>query len=107
MAEPRDLFSPRQPAPRPSIEERFRAWIAAHPEVVDLMRTLALQAVAAGRRRIGIAALFERARWELDLNTHEGGAKLNNDLRAPMARHLMEIEPRLQAVFETRERRSA
>lgn len=106
MPDPLDLFTPR-PQRRPSIEERFRAWIAAHPEVVDLMRKLAIEAVGRGRTRIGIAALFERARWELDLNAPEGGAKLNNDLRSRMARHLMEIEPRLAGVFETRELRSA
>ena len=106
MTDSLDLFTPR-PQRRPSIEERFKVWIAAHPEVVDLMRKLAIEAVGRGRRRIGMAALFERARWELDLSAPEGGVKLNNDLRSRMARHLMEIEPCLAGVFELRELRSA
>lgn len=107
MTEPRDLFTPRPPAPRPSIEERFRLWIATYPDVVDLMRRLALEALGRGKKRIGIAALFEVARWEIDIHAPESGVKLNNDFRALMSRHLAEIEPRLKDVFETRERRTA
>lgn len=101
------LFDRPLPERRPSIEERFAKWKAAHPEAIELMRKLALEKVRAGAKRIGIAALFERARWDMDVPAWEGGVKLNNDLRSRLARHLMEIEPALKDVFEVRELRSA
>jgi hypothetical protein len=101
------LFDKPQPERRPSIEERFKLWRQAHPEAIELMRRLALEKVRAGAKRIGMAALFERARWDMDVNAYEGGVKLNNDLRSRLARHLMEIEPALAGVFEVRELRTA
>lgn len=107
MPDPLDLFTPR-PQRRPSIEERFLLFHAQHPEVFELLRALALEAVRAGRKRLGIAALWERMRWEYDLKAKDGdGFKGNNSFRALYARALMATEPMLAGVFELRERRTA
>jgi len=91
---------------RPSIDERFAGFRAEHPEVMEYVRNLALSAVRAGRLRLGIAQLWEVARWNLWSAARENGYKLNNDFRAPAARYLMATEPELLDVFETRARPS-
>lgn len=91
---------------RLSIDERFAAFRAAYPEVLEYIRRLAIHAVRAGRTRLGIAQLWEVARWNLWSEAREKGYKLNNDFRAPAARWLMATEPELADVFETRRRSS-
>lgn len=91
---------------RASIDERFEAFRAAYPEVLEYIRKLAIHAVRAGRTRLGIAQLWEVARWNLWSEAREKGYKLNNDFRAPAARWLMATEPELVDVFETRRRSS-
>ena len=91
---------------RKSIDERFADFRADHPEVLEYVRKLALEAVRAGRDRLGIAQLWEVARWNLWSAARDNGYKLNNDFRAPAARWLMATEPELAEVFETRRRSS-
>jgi len=91
---------------RKTIDERFVEFMTAHPEVLEYIRKLALDAVRAGRERLGIAQLWEVARWNLWSAARENGYKLNNDFRAPAARWLMITEPELAEVFETRRRSS-
>ena len=101
------LFANRPQRVGLSIEERFSRWREANPKAVELMRRLALEAVRSGRKRIGIAALVERARWEMDLSPTSEGWKWNNTYRALLSRWLMETTPELKDAFETRELRSA
>lgn len=91
---------------RKTIDERFADFKAAHPEVLEYIRKLALDAVRAGRAHLGIAQLWEVARWNLWSAARENGYKLNNDFRAPAARWLMATELELAEVFETRRRSS-
>jgi len=85
-----------------SLAERFRAYHAAHPEVYAALVRLARQWVArTGQHRIGIAALYERARWELAIQTGESPS-LNNSFRAFYARLIMAQESDLADLFETR-----
>ncbi|HEY5316508.1 MAG TPA: hypothetical protein VIJ20_00910 [Solirubrobacteraceae bacterium] len=46
--------------------------------------------------------LFEVLRFETGLKTEGDPFKLNNDYRAPYARMMMEREPDLAGLFETR-----
>lgn len=100
------IAEPTDPKERASIDERFAQFRAAYPEVIEYVRKLALEAVRAGRMKLGIAQLWEVARWNLWSAAREGGFKLNNDFRAPCARWLMATEPELADVFETRRRSS-
>jgi hypothetical protein len=54
---------PRSDRDPGELDLRFRAFHAAHPEVFAELRRLALEAKAAGHRRIGVKALYERLRW--------------------------------------------
>lgn len=90
-----------------TIQERFAAFHAAHPEVYAELVELARTARRAGRSRIGIGMLWEVLRWERTLRgVEEGGFKLNDHFRSRYARLLMEREPDLAGIFETRELRS-
>ncbi|MEV4212930.1 hypothetical protein [Micromonospora sp. NPDC049662] len=103
-----DRTSPTPDVPRSTDEqpatlaERFETYDEAHPEVYATLKALAFEwKRRTGRHRLGIAALFERARWELSLQTGETPS-LNNDYRSFYARKLMRDEPALEGMFELR-----
>jgi hypothetical protein len=84
---------------------RFEAFHRDNPHVYVKLRELA-RTVARTRRRIGIAALFERLRWWAAFETVDVPPfKLNNDYRAYYARLLMQ-EPELAGLFATRASRA-
>lgn len=81
---------------------RFRKFHEAHPEVYAALVRFTREAIArTGRRRAGIGAVYERARWELSLRT-SGSPALNNSYKAFYARLIMAQEEDLAGVFETR-----
>jgi hypothetical protein len=91
-----------------SIEQRFALWYRENPRVYGEVVRLAREwrAIHGPAARVGIATLWEHLRWSTAISTRGDDFKLNNDYRAPMARLVMEREPDLAGVFETRERRS-
>lgn len=88
------------------IDERFNEFHASNPHVYRALCMLARGAIAQGKRKIGIGALWERARWDLWLESTEEAPRLNNDYRSRYARLLMANEPDLAGVFEVRGLRS-
>lgn len=88
-----------------TIEERFEEFHAANPGVYLELRRLSLRLVDAGQTRFGIATVYEALRYS-QLQTYGDSFKLNNSYRALYARLLMEQEPRLAGVFETRQLRA-
>ncbi len=93
-------------AKRLSIDERFRLFHAANPQVYAALRDMALALVAQGHQHFGIKMLWETLRCGYMRTTGEDGYLLNNVLTSRYARELMECEPALAGVFETRELRS-
>lgn len=86
-----------------SIAERFEQFAADNPNVYDVLVRLAREWVRrTGGRKIGIGALFERARWELAIATNDPDYRLNNNFRAYFARLIMLQEPDLAGLFELR-----
>lgn len=81
---------------------RFWAYHEANPQVYRELCRFARQALAAGRRRLSINLLFERLRWFTEIEAHGDPFKVNNTFRAWYARLLMQQEPDLAGVFETR-----
>ena len=98
------LLEPSDPAERGGVDRRVEPLRATYPEVIEYIRRLAIEAVRAGRTKLGIAQLWEVTRWNLWTEAREQGFKLNNDFRAPCARYLMATSPELVDVFETRRR---
>jgi hypothetical protein len=99
------LFDQPEDKPRKrrlTIEERFTEWARENPEVVEIYLKYAREARNSGRRRYGIAAITERVRWHMNIQTVGDDFKINNNHRAPMARLLAKLDPSLAELFETR-----
>lgn len=85
------------------LEAEFLEFHETHPDVFDLLVDFALQTRRAGWAHYGLATIYERVRWHLDVNEDRyGGFKLNNNHRAYYARLAMEREPELAGFFATR-----
>lgn len=86
-----------------AISQRFEEFHRENPRVYRTLVELARAWVQkTGRHELGIASLYERARWELVLATNDPDFKLNNDFRAYYARLIMIQESDLQDLFELR-----
>lgn len=87
-----------------TIEQKFREFDQAHPEVYEQLVALARQWVSVGHAKLGIATLFEKLRWEWHVSglRDADGYKLNNNFRALYARKIMALNPDLDGLFEIR-----
>ena len=89
-----------------TIESRFEAFHARHPDVYRQLVRLAYEARRAGRERIGMKMLFEVLRWEWTIAGLPDDAenwKLNNSYSSRYARRIMEMYNDLDGLFELRE----
>jgi hypothetical protein len=93
-----------------TIQEQYEEWRES-PEgklAYSLCRDAALTLKDRGFKHFGIAAIWERARYEAAIQTGPKQAfKLNNNWRSRIARELMNNEIELVGFFETRELRAA
>jgi hypothetical protein len=89
--------------PHATIQQRFEAFHAQNPHVYEHLVSMARRLHARGRRRIGIAMLFETMRYQYAVSTDGDDFKLNNNFRSRYARLIMQRHPDLDGVFETRE----
>jgi len=94
---------------RGKLEQSFWDFHERNPHVYETLRDLAFEwrRHRGENAKLGIKALFERARWELALMLYsdEGPPKLNNNNTAFYARLLMEQEPGLEGMFRLRNQR--
>jgi hypothetical protein len=90
---------------RPSISDRFEAFHAGNPHVLAEMLRLARARLERGDKRIGAKALWEELRQSIRVRKL-GNWKLDNSLTALYARRLIEVEPALEDVIETRKRKA-
>lgn len=88
-----------------SIEDNFREFHHHNPWVYDALVTLARDEHHRGADSIGIGMLYEVLRWQYRRATRDHGSdfKLNNNYRSRYARLIMDQEPDLVDVFQTRE----
>lgn len=98
------LVVDRPGQPPQSIQHAFERFDRANPWVAVELRRMALDLVAKGHRKIGIGMLFEVLRWRVMRSTTDTSSvfRLNNNYRSRYARMLMETEPALDGVFDTR-----
>lgn len=86
-----------------TMADKFVRFHEDNPHVYMTLRRLAREWVSrTGRRKLGIGALFERARWDIAIATNDPEFRLNNNFRAFYARLLMRQEPDLDGLFELR-----
>ena len=83
------------------LQARFAAFDKANPQVWSLFERFSLRA-AQRRRRFGSAAVFERIRWEMNVETHGSEFKLNNNWRAFYARKFAAKYPQHGHLFRCR-----
>ena len=87
----------------PSTEEAFLAFHHANPHVWAALKELALDWRREGKKKCGVALLYNVARWRLSLRTEGDGMFELNDLwQSWYARALMHFVPELDGMFETR-----
>lgn len=83
--------------------DKFEAFHRDNPQVYRTLVRLAREWISkTGRRKIGIGALTERARWELAIETNDPEYRINNDYRAYLARLIMAENADLADVFDLR-----
>lgn len=99
-----DLPVKRRLTPRDSIQERFDEFHAKHPEIYNLLVSLARDVKRRGIKRYSIKSVYERARWHYLIDKDNRDFTLNNDFTAMYARLIMSQEPDLKNFFETRKR---
>jgi hypothetical protein len=91
------------PNPRSPLEAAFWKFHADNPAVyAELVRLAREWRAKRGTERVAIATLYEVMRWMWATSTVGDHFKLNNDWRAFYSRVIMEREPDLAGVFETR-----
>jgi hypothetical protein len=91
--------------PRTPIERRFLRFHAHNPRVFDELRARAVALHKAGRRRIGIALIFEAMRYSALVDTTGEPFKLDNSFRSLYARLLVAFYPELEQLIELRARK--
>lgn len=86
-----------------TMPERFEQFHDENPRVYETLVRLAREWITrTGRRKLGIATLFERTRWDIAIATNDPDFKLNNSYRAFYARLIMQENPDLAGIFECR-----
>lgn len=114
-----DMFSPPNRTPKqrevvrkrvarlfpPTLEQQFEAFVEANPHVMPEMLRLARARIDRGEKRVGAKALWEELRGSIRAQKL-GDWKLNNSFTALAARRLIELEPKLASVIETRKRKT-
>lgn len=89
-----------------TIDERFEEFHRENPHVYRELVYLARYWKSRGFKKLGIGMLFEVLRWRRAFQTGESEYKLPNDFRSRYARLIMQQEPDLEGIFETRSLRS-
>jgi len=82
-------------------DRRFREFHRDHPEIYRELMHLVRQAMLRGHKKIGIKMLWEVMRWNRLLRNES--YELNNNYHSRYARLLMQKEPGMAGIFDTRE----
>lgn len=91
--------------PPTKLHQAFDDFDAKNPQVYRLFKLYAHQARDAGHRHFGAAAIFERIRWHVAVETRGDDFKLNNNYRAFYARKMMREDHAFDDFFRTRKQR--
>lgn len=106
MSDQGELIFAATPEERSKLERAFWVFHGTHPEVYDTLVNLARRwKKRHNTRRIGIATVFETARYTIDIERDADGLKLNNNHRAYYARLIMDRESDLSHIFALRQQR--
>ena len=96
-----DAVNDNQP-PLNRHEASFRQFHADNPNVYQLLKRFAKEAIKAGYRHYSMYALFERVRWHMMIDTNGDSFKVNNNHRPYYARMFHRDHPEFDGFFHTR-----
>lgn len=88
------------------LDAAFRRFHVDNPRIWELFERFALAAIQAGRTSYSSAAIFERIRWHLEIETRDPDCKLNNNHRAFYARLFHQRYPQHAGFFRNRVQKS-
>lgn len=81
---------------------RFEEYHRKNPELYELFKRYALQAIRKGHRRLSAEFIFNVIRWETDYRDDNRDFKINNDLKPWYSRLFLQDFPQHKGFFETR-----
>ena len=84
------------------LEQAMESFHRDNPQVYELFKQYTGRARRSGRKHFGVGAVWERLRWETQIETVNDEFKLNNNHRAYYARKYMRDFPEAQGFFRTR-----
>jgi hypothetical protein len=86
------------------LRRKFEEYHAKNPQVYELFKRFANEAISHGRKTLSASLICERIRWETSVVTKsDDGFKITNNHMAYYARLWMEDHPLSGATFRTRE----
>lgn len=86
----------------PTLREAFAKFHEENPQVYEMFKKFANQAIEAGRDRFSVAMIWERMRWYTMVETTGEPFKLNNNHKAYYARLFMDDFSEHAGLFRTR-----
>jgi len=89
-----------------TIQERFDAWTAANPWVMQTLERMVSDWLAAGHTRVGVKQCWEVIRWSYGTTTGDT-FKANNNFTSRAARALIDAHPEWADAINVRELRAA
>lgn len=98
-------MSPKQTSLFGGVDHKADAelWMKEHPDAFDFFCRMALRAAGAGRK-FGAKMIWERMRWEMEIEKSEGQKfKLNNNHTAYVMRTWVGMFPQHAHLVELRE----
>jgi hypothetical protein len=101
----RDLELAQRSQRKPTTAERWAAFHRANPRVFAAIHDIADDMRKAGRRRIGMKAIFELLRADPTLQTSGKPFKLNNTYAPYYARELVRLSPVFEGLIEMRDQK--
>lgn len=90
--------------PKTDWKARFEEFHSDNPHIYDLFKQFAQQVIRRGYKRFSSIAIFDRIRWELNVERHAPGDsfKINQNYTPYYARLWMKDHPDHDGFFETR-----
>lgn len=85
--------------------KKFLEFHRENPHVWSLFEKYSLEAIKAGREKLGIALIAERIRWYISVETTGEDFKINNNYKADYARMFMRAHPEYEGFFSLRQRK--
>lgn len=85
--------------------QAFRDFHAENPQVYELFKEFAFEALAVGRNKLSAKLIVERIRWETSVKTSDTQFTVNNNHTADYARLFLKDFPEYKGFFRTMKRK--